>query len=930
MKLTSKSILLSITLSGSLLAADSDFEKALAAYHAKKIESAYIHLKNALQQTPNNLAAKLLFADVLIEKQFFKEAEEELESALALGADVNLIVKPLCTSLLRRGQFSKVLRRFTDSPLSTEALKEYNLAKASAYIGLNNRAEALGLYQQLLAQYPQDLDVRLGMVSAHITNKQYAEANRLLEPIAYLAKSEGKVSRYLGSLAFEQGAFDSALMHFSQALKLDGENVLTLRGLINTHLALEQFQQANLMVDRLVKLTPTDPQAKLLQANVYRGLSRDERAEHILSELTEQLSTLDQTYMLSQPQLMLVDAMASYGQKNWEQARKKFRKYLAQVDDEVDIRAVVLLAHVYNRLDQSRLALNLLTQYEEELLQHKSYALILVGEYLKHDQHFDADNLLTQLRNLYQSDSSVMLFEAQLLSRRGQVERAIELLESANLSPNLSYKHTLAVLLNSIGKNFESLEIVNQLIAAAPTNIDYRLLLSRVQLSLGNVEDAAENTSELKRSFPQNPDVRYAYARLKFNKGDEPAAKEELLALIRDYPTNGLYRLAMAEVEYSTDQVADAIARLQGLTRNPRHQSEAYYKLAVIYLESSQWQRSLAASNQLLRLDRLDPNAIYIKAQALNQLDRSEDAEALTTKLFTLWRDDWRNLLKLSGLQRQLNMMNEARLTLEKAHSLAPNERKVLFSLIKLDIKLAKYGQALMRVAELDRTPGVSRAEIAILRGDIARAKREDAVAFGHYSQALTLEPLNAIAFMNLFRLADEPSLTLSFEQKVEQLVEQNSQKPFYRSKLAEHYMVTGKWLDAKRHYLQLITQHVPSQQLGLALNNLAVIYSSESAYKQAVQFSQQALKIMPQNSAFLDTAGWALTNSGKASEGLALLRQAYTMNASDPEVLYHLAYTLAKLGKETEARGMLHRLINLGEHRFKSQAEALAKELEG
>ncbi|MBA6250852.1 MULTISPECIES: tetratricopeptide repeat protein [unclassified Colwellia] len=75
-----------------VIAANSEkkhYEAALQAYNQGNIEIAYIHLKKALQQSERNLPAKLLLAKVLIDKNSYPAAEQELNDLLAQGVDNN-------------------------------------------------------------------------------------------------------------------------------------------------------------------------------------------------------------------------------------------------------------------------------------------------------------------------------------------------------------------------------------------------------------------------------------------------------------------------------------------------------------------------------------------------------------------------------------------------------------------------------------------------------------------------------------------------------------------------------------------------------------------------------------------------------------------------------------------------------------------------
>jgi len=928
MKLNSAGIILSILMSSAVYASDSNYEKALTAFRQNQIDTAYIHLKNTLKDDPNSLPAKLLFADVLIAKNFYREAELELTEALDMGADVNLIVKPLTEALLNRGQFTRMLSLFDNYSLSRQSKYHYLLAQGKAQVGLGDYEGALYSYKIMSQQYPNDIEIQLGIVSVYLSTGQLKEAEASLSSLRSKSVDNAKITRYLGTLAFEKGDLSGALRHFKEANRLEPENVQSIRGMVNSYMSLQKFEEANRWVEQLISLTPHDPQARLLNSMVLRQMKDEVGANAILTTLTDQLSTLDQTFMLSQPQLLLIDAMASFGQKNWEQARNKFRVYIKNAEDKLDIRAVVLLADVYNALNQPKEALQLLTRYESELINHKDYALLLAGTYIKYDQKLDADNLLIQLRELYGADPGVLLMSAHLLSNRGQAQQAIEMLINANIPQSENYKHTLAALYLNAGDFESSLALSAELVSLASDNIEYRLLEVKSQIGLGLTAEAETNIRSLYESNKDSRDVQFEFARLMFNKGNLGEAKNELDRLVSQFPDSGLYRITLAEVDYSLGQYSSAVDHLERLSADFDYQKQAQHKLALIYLQHGQFNLSLDAANQILRLDRLDEDGLYVKARALTGLKNVELAKSQCDKLYGLWLDDAPQLLKLSKLQTQLSLLDDASKSLNQAIKLSPNNPQVLTALIKLDIRQNRLSDASTRINLMERDKRFERARVVVLKGDLARAQGNIEQAFEHYLQVLEEDKSNVVAFMSLNGLARNQGFPNKFAEVAEAVVNNHPDKPFYRTKLADHLMWMQSWQAAKHHYQILLTQKLPKREMALALNNLAVIHIGDNRLDQAIQMSQQALKLYPTVPAILDTAGWALTKSGQAQRGLGHLRQAYSMNSSDPEVLFHLAYTLTELNKVTEAKVMLNKLKTLPmDNKYRVEAELLVKQ---
>ena len=102
MRLTS-ALLISLSLlctSFTYASSEDDYEKALTAYSQARFDEAFIHLKNSLQQDPDNLAAKILMGKLLLVNGYLQAAEAEFYEALDQGADINLVAEALGNALL--------------------------------------------------------------------------------------------------------------------------------------------------------------------------------------------------------------------------------------------------------------------------------------------------------------------------------------------------------------------------------------------------------------------------------------------------------------------------------------------------------------------------------------------------------------------------------------------------------------------------------------------------------------------------------------------------------------------------------------------------------------------------------------------------------------------------------------------------------------
>lgn len=912
-----------VAFSAPTFAFQDEFEKAIAAFETEQIEAAYIHVKNVLKAEPGRLPAKLLYADILIEKGMLLEAEDELLSARALGADINLLVEPLGQVLVRLGQYQRVFTEFEGARLSLQASRSYTLLQASAYLGLKEEQRALALYQDLNVKFPNDEEVQLGLASVYIALFELEQAHQIVAKLLNEDKNNPAALRYLGTLHYLVGEYLGASEVFNQALSLEPENSLSLRGLVNAHIALDDFKQAQTYVDQLIALEPYDPQARLLNSIVLSGLNQNEQANRLLKQINDELSSLDQTFILSKPQLMLIDAMASYNLANWEQSRVKFNRYVSNAGKHIDVRAVVLLADVYQKLGKPSDALQILETHSERLLQNKDFALLLVSLYVRYNQKIDAEQLLRRLQSLYQNDQDILIYSAHILSQKQQIDKALNLLATAEQKDSPHYRHTLAVLYLKAGQSDKAISLMTDLVAEQPENMTYQLMLVESLKLAGKMPAAFKLISELAQRNPDNNNVKSEYAKFLFVRGERQKAYELFLDLYLLDEDNREYALNLAEIEYATGRFESAISRLQAVAQEPVYERQALLKLASLYSQIERFQNSLEVANRLLRIDRLNDRATFLKAQALINLNQATSAKSQINRLVTLWQNDSDALIKLAKLQVQIEDTEGANRSFEQALSIAPMNANIVIEKVKFELftgQLKAADESLNKLQSMERVP---QHVLTTLKGDRALAGKNNRLAFDFYADALRHSVAHVPAFMKLSSVGKSRALSCAYIKVAEAVIEK-SNNPLYRNTLAEHLMLYKEYERAKFHYQTLLTQSIPKQTAGFAFNNLAMIGVYQQQYSSAVKYAEQALALISDIPAIFDTAGWASSLNGDFDKGLYYLRQAYAMNAQSTEILYHLAYTLVKMGKQQEAETYFRQLEQFGDYPEKAKVEQL------
>ncbi len=87
-------------------------------------------------------------------------------------------------------------------------------------------------------------------------------------------------------------------------------------------------------------------------------------------------------------------------------------------------------------------------------------------------------------------------------------------------------------------------------------------------------------------------------------------------------------------------------------------------------------------------------------------------------------------------------------------------------------------------------------------------------------------------------------------------------------------------------------------------MNNLATLLGEQSAHvKESLDFIDRAIRLAGPQGWLLETKGQILLHDGRVDEALAMLKEAATLDETDPRVLLHLAQAYRLAGRVDQAR---------------------------
>ena len=411
----------------------------------------------------------------------------------------------------------------------------------------------------------------------------------------------------------------------------------------------------------------------------------------------------------------------------------------------------------------------------------------------------DADTrngLLTSFDRLlkkYPKNGQLIFGKALLLQQNGDAQGALKLLEDnpandGDVTPIL----LRARLLQGMDRGKEALPILEKSIRQYPDDKRLRLTYARMLVEQNRMDDAKVEFSSLVQQFPDDDELRYSLALvcLEAKAWDEAVGYlEDLIArgshvdsahlnLGRVYeerndPQNALAeyaqvgpgndylpaQLRQSDILMSNGSVAEASKRLAAAREaQPDYAIQLYLIEAETLANNNQSDRAWQVLGQALKQYPDDLNLLYTRAMLAEKRD---DLSQMEKDLRAIIKREPDNAMALNALGYTLSDRTtryaEAKVLIERAHTLNPEDPAVLDSLGWVNYRLGNLDEAerLLRQA-LERFPD---HEVAAHLGEVLWANGKQREARKVWSKALEQQPDSPILRSTLRRLTGSETL---------------------------------------------------------------------------------------------------------------------------------------------------------------------------
>ncbi|WP_447984521.1 tetratricopeptide repeat protein [Nitrospira sp. Nam74] len=498
-------------------------------------------------------------------------------------------------------------------------------------------------------------------------------------------------------------------------------------------------------------------------------------------------------------------------------------------------------------------------------------------------------------------------YEAELNQDTASAIREYQL--ALRSDPSSVYiKSRLAVLYFSLGEVTHAVDIADQLALAGSRDGQLHVLMAGIYAKAGQNEKALRMYD---RAIELDRDQSEAY----FSKGvllvnlkrvdEAERAFEQGIERSKDSPI-GYYYLGRIEIE--AKQFDRAIRHLdQAIQINP-HFEPAYMALAALY--ETQQDRPGAIRVYRKYLQVINPQSKEMRHHLIRLYLQEKAYRDALGELDTLLREDPDDLdaqLRVGLVYGELKEYPKAIAQLTKVLSVRPAELRVRDYLGLMYEEVKEYDKAIEAYqANLKVQPTYTDGHLHL--GFLYYRLKQSAEAIPHLVEVVKQNPKQSDAhlLLGLTYLQSEQYALAS--QAFEEGIRYNPANPDLHFNLGTVYDKLNRFDDVVRTMesaLKLDPKHADT------LNYLGYTYADRGIkIPEAVELTQRAVSLKPDNGYYVDSLAWALFKMGRLDDAKAEITRAATLVKDDPVIYEHLGEIYLKQNLSQEAKeAWLHSL---------------------
>lgn len=352
------------------------------------------------------------------------------------------------------------------------------------------------------------------------------------------------------------------------------------------------------------------------------------------------------------------------------------------------------------------------------------------------------------------------------------------------------------------------------------------------------------------------------------------------------------------------------------------HPDDAYSHFYLGLLYEKDKQAGLAVDHYR-RSAGLDPveSAPYFKVASLSMTNQVKEAETLLREGEAKLPGNPRILESLAYLLMQQKKFDESMEFFDRVQKVL-NHKGITTDTENFHYNYAvaaqQSGKLEMSAYQLYKSAERNPQRLGDFLQQLLRQENEDVMQDGitmlqSVARRMPQEPMLHYYLGLLYNYTQQYAEALRHFKKVEKLAGSSRQG---RAMLTAQFFFTyaaatertGDLKEAERLFRLCIQKDAKHAE---ARNYLAYMWAEKGMkLDEAGKMIDQAMKLVPDNGAFLDTKGWILYMQGDYQGALKYLGQAATIVEDDPTIGEHVGDALSKLGRHREARDQWKKVL--------------------
>jgi tetratricopeptide (TPR) repeat protein len=448
-------------------------------------------------------------------------------------------------------------------------------------------------------------------------------------------------------------------------------------------------------------------------------------------------------------------------------------------------------------------------------------------------------------------------------------------------------------------------------------------------------QDGLTEARRMALLYPQDPDIRLLFGQTLLIADDIKEAEVQLKEAIQLNPRLENAYLALIRAYQEENRLPAAIDIAKKMVKANPQSAQAWSVLSRILISAKQLKDSLEPARRAWELQESNPELALIYALSLDLNKRGKDAVKLYEQLYRFNPGNQELVSRMIALYKELgNLANAVSLLddmIENARDEVPGLRMqkviILWEMNKNDDAFKEAQELIAQLPESDRATFVYAAALQKI-GKLTEALDQFAKIQNESplkSDALRLQAVILIelerrndAIIILKNLCDRPDVQPlaylllgevfaagdNFREAIESIdrglkkFPKNTRLIFARGAYLERYGNMGEAEAAMRDVI------AASPNDAAALNFLGYMLVEQGrAFDEAEDLIKRAIKIQPENGAYLDSLGWLYFQKKQFKRALEVLERAVTLAGDEGVIWEHVADTHVELGDLKKAR---------------------------